>query len=92
MNNLVNKFNLVEQIPPIFEYTNILELKPDITIAQNIYFTNIYQKFSVIMTQLLASTNLEKGKEFLTKIVTLGDKLNIDTDFYKNTVLKVINK
>lgn len=85
-------YNVINHILEIFRYCEILEIEPDISIAQNVYFTKIYQKFSKIITNVLSTEkNLYEGKDKLMLIIKLGDKLNIDTDFYKNNIVKATN-
>ena len=82
-------FNKLKSILDIFKFAEQLEIVPDITISQNVYFTKIYQNFSKIMTQIMTkSHNLSENKEKLMELIKLGDKLNIDTDFYKNIIVK----
>ena len=71
----------------------MVEISPDVTIAQNIYFSKIYSNFTTIITKIMASgKNMTVNKEKLMRILLLGEKLNIDTEFYKNIIVKASSK
>ena len=72
----------------IFKIKDSLELNPNVTKAQNAYFTEIYTKFSLIIQKVLINKNIADKKEFMINILKLGEKLNINTDFYKNAIVK----
>lgn len=77
----------------IFRYIELLGISPNITEAQNIYFTQVYSKFTTLMTGMISkSKDMEKNKELMINTLKLGEKLNISTDFYKNAVIKALNR
>lgn len=77
----------------IFEYSNMLELSPDISVAQNMYFSEIYSKYTQLMSRIiLSSRDIKSNQHKMLRILQLGEKLNIDTDFYKNTIIKAVSK
>ena len=77
----------------IFEFSKMLELSPNISVAQNIYFTEIYSKFAQLMSRVvLASRDIKSNQHKMFRILELGEKLNIDTSFYKNTLSKAASR
>ena len=72
LNRLVQYLNDVEK----------LELKPNITTAQNIYFNSIYSKFKDIEQMINSDNSVNNKTEVLSKILQIGDKLGISTDLY----------
>lgn len=77
----------------IFEFSKMLELSPNISVAQNIYFTEIYSKFAQLMSRVvLASRDIKSNQHKMFRILELGEKLNIDTSFYKNTLSKAARR
>ena len=82
-------FEQLDNLFTVFRYSENLEITPDINISQNIYFTKIYQKFAKIITTIMSKEKkISDAKEKLLKIIKLGEKLNIDTGFYKNAIIK----
>lgn len=83
----------LENALEVFKYVEKLQLSPNITIAQNIYFSEIYSKFAQLMSRIvLSSKDLKTNQHKMLQILELGEKLNIDTDFYKNTISKAASK
>ena len=64
----------------LFSFAHKLEINPEITEAQNLYFNNIYKNFAEITDNVYSDDSVFDKKEFLERILTLGDKLNITTD------------
>lgn len=86
-------FDKLEETLDLFRYADMVEISPDVTIAQNIYFSKIYSNFTTIITKIMASgKNMTVNKEKLMRILLLGEKLNIDTEFYKNIIVKASSK
>jgi len=82
--------NRLNKIIKMFEYASRLQLKVDITEAQNLYFKKIYMQFTDFLDSVLKTEkNLEDAREFLFSILVLGEYLNINTDFYKSNILKL---
>lgn len=84
------EINKLDATLDIFKISETLDINPNINEAQYIYFTQIYSNFSTLVTKVKSS--VEDTKEFLLKILKLGDKLNINTDFYRNIVVKAADK
>lgn len=90
--NLVKKFEVhrLNHVIKLFECVSKLELKVDISEAQNMYFNKIYMQFTSLLDKALKSEdNIETVREFLFSLLILGEYLNIDTGFYKSSILKL---
>lgn len=76
----------VNQLNKLIQYLNDvekLELKPNITTAQNIYFNSLYSKFEDIEKMIYSDNSFDNKNEILSNILQIGDKLGILTDLYK---------
>lgn len=71
-----------EVILEIFDNVEKLELEIDIFEAQNIYFNKIYHKIGDIIDDS-AKSGRARDKEFVSMLIEIGNKLNINTEFYK---------
>ena len=69
---VVELFNIIEK----------LELNIYITEAQNIYFNKIYHRIGDIIENSNSELS-EKDINFINLLLTIGDKLNINVDFYR---------
>ncbi len=90
--NFVKNFeiNRLNKILKLFENASKLQLHINIAEAQNLYFNKIYMQFTELLNSVLNSNdNLEEVREFLFSILVLGEYLNINTDFYKSSILKL---
>ena len=90
--NFIKNFEIhrLEKILKYFECVNKLGLKVDIAEAQNMYFNKIYMKFSALLQNSLnTGNNIEDIRTFLFSLLLLGEYLNIDTGFYKSSILKL---
>ena len=80
----------LEKTIKLFENAGKLQLKVDISEAQNLYFNKIYTNFTALLDAALDSNeNMEEIRDFLFSILVLGEYLNINTDFYKSSILKL---
>lgn len=75
----------------IFENIEKLELNVDIAEAQNIYFNRIYHELGEIIENITRSS-LAADKKFVLMILDIGQKLNINTEFYRNMLDKAMVK
>ncbi|MBQ9246204.1 DUF3536 domain-containing protein [bacterium] len=83
----------LERIIKLFESAGKLQLKVDISEAQNMYFNKIYAKFTKLLDSTIeANNNIEEVRDFLFDILVLGEYLNINTEFYKSSILKLTAK
>ncbi len=93
--NLVKNFEIhrLDKVLKLFECVNKLDLKVDIAEAQNMYFNKIYTKFKNLLDGVLSSNeNIDEVRDFLFSLLVLGEYLNINTDFYKSSILKLTAK
>ncbi len=90
VNRLVYSFEYqqTEVILELFDMVSSLELEIDIAEAQNIYFAKIYQRISEIIDneQIYKKTQVKK---FANALLDIGDKLNINTEFYRLKIAKM---
>lgn len=71
----------------LFRIMEKLDIKPEISEAQNTYFKQVYSKFSYLIAKSTADSLIDT-ESFLFDVLNLGDKLNFNTDFYRNIVTK----
>ncbi len=84
--------NKLDNCIEVFKTVEKLEINPDITEAQNVYFQGVYRNFAKIVSEITKNVNERENKEFLLKMLNLGDKLNIDTEFYRNIIIKATER
>jgi alpha-amylase/alpha-mannosidase (GH57 family) len=76
----------------LFDSVEKLELHVDIAEAQNIYFNKIFQELGNIIENIKKTKQSAKSqaidKKFVLILLDIGQKLNINTDFYKNMLDK----
>lgn len=75
----------------IFDNIEKLELNVDITEAQNIYFNKIFHELGEIIEKMDKSGQ-SSDKKFILILLEIGQKLNINTEFYKNMLDKALIK
>ncbi len=78
--SLINTLNLVEKF----------DLKPNLTDAQNIYFSTIYKKIPKMIEKLEYSENKKDDKNYILIIIKLGEKLNFNLDHFEADLNKII--
>ena len=71
----------------LFDYVEKLELEIDISEAQNTYFTRIYHRIGEII-ELSKKSKRTSERRFAQMLLDIGDKLNINTDFYRSMLDK----
>lgn len=67
----------------LFEMIEKFELEVEITEAQNIYFNKIYKSMGVIIEHVQDNEMGPDGVKFADNILKIGEKLNINIDFYR---------
>ena len=72
----------------IFDYAEKLELEIDISEAQNTYFTKIYHRINDII-ELSMKSKRNNERRLVEMLLDIGDKLNINTDFYRSKLDKL---
>ncbi|HNW25821.1 MAG TPA: DUF3536 domain-containing protein [Candidatus Gastranaerophilaceae bacterium] len=80
-----------EAILEIFDNVEKLELEVDIAEAQNIYFTKIYHEIGDIIENMTKTSKAE-DRNFILILLDIGQKLNINTEFYRSMLDKVLIK
>ena len=75
----------------VFDNIEKLELNVDISEAQNIYFNRVYHELDEIIKHIKKSDR-EADEKLVLTLIDIGQKLNINTDFYKNMLDKVLVK
>lgn len=73
----------------LFEHIEKLELNVDITESQNIYFNKIFHELGSIIEKMNKKSQTSDAK-FISILLDIGQKLNINTDFYKNMLDKAL--
>ncbi len=93
--NFTKKFEIsrLEKIIKIFETASKLKVPVDIAEAQNMYFNKIYTNFTKLLDAALAEhSDTDKVRDFLFSILVLGEHLNINTEFYKSSILRLTSE
>lgn len=78
-----------EAILELFDFIEKLELKVEISEAQNIYFSKIYHEVGEYINNIKDYKN-DVDREFVDILLDIGKKLNINTDFYKSKMDKAM--
>lgn len=68
----------------LFDYVEKLDLKINIAEAQNIYFAKIYHELGVILESQKNKEDLKENRQFVLLLLQIGQRLNINTAFYKD--------
>jgi len=89
INRLVHSFEIqqADAILDIFDTVEKLDLQVDIAEAQNIYFAKIYHRIGDI---LKAGIKRNTDKKFIEMLLQIGEKLNINTEFYRIKLDKLL--
>ncbi|MFA7659038.1 MAG: DUF3536 domain-containing protein [Candidatus Gastranaerophilaceae bacterium] len=78
-----------EAVLELFDNMEKLELNVDIAEAQNIYFNKIFHELGEIIENMKKS-NQAADKKFILTLLEIGQKLNINTEFYKTMLDKAL--
>ena len=81
----------LEWIMQLFDYVDKLQLNIDISEAQSIYFLKIYHYLGEFIEEIENKSELIHDKKFILEILELGEKLNINTNFYKGLLLTALH-
>ena len=82
-------YSQAEATLDIFKQIEHLDMKVEISEAQNIYFSKIFIQMGDILEDFEKSYT-ERDKEYLDVLFAIGTKLNINTEFYKTKFSKII--
>lgn len=90
LNRLTKSFEIQQAIAimELFEIIEKLDLQIDIAEAQNIYYNKIYHRIGDILGKDNAKTT-EKEIRFVHTLLSIGEHLNINVEFYKVKLLKL---
>lgn len=69
-----------ESLAESLNFIEKLELEPDISSAQNIYFNTILKKIPDRISRLKTSRNKAKDEKYIASMLDLGQKLNFNVD------------
>ncbi|MBR1424403.1 DUF3536 domain-containing protein [bacterium] len=78
-----------DTVVELFNIIDKLDLQIDITEAQNIYYNKIYHRIGDIVENNSSDQPREKDLEFIKLLLIIGEKLNINVDFYKIKLAKL---
>ncbi len=77
-----------QRVSDIIEIAKELEIKLDITEAQNVYFNLIHPQIPAMIESLKQSEDIFYDKDFVSTILKMGENLNICTNELKKELLK----
>ena len=72
----------------LFDHIEKLELEIDIAEAQNTYYSRIFHRIGEII-ELSTQSKRKSDKKLVQMLLDIGDKLNINTDFYRAKLDKI---
>ncbi len=92
INRLVHSFEIqqADVVLEIFENIRKLELQIDISEAQNTYFTKIYHRIGEILESEDFNKKRSSTKRFVEMLLDIGENLNINTEFYRKKLDKLM--
>ena len=82
-------YSQAEATLDIFNQIEHLDMKVEISEAQNIYFSRIFIQMGDILEEFEKS-HTERDKDYLEVLFAIGSKLNINTEFYKTKFTKIL--
>ena len=87
INRLVHSFEIqqADVVLELFDNIEVLELQVDISEAQNMYFSKIYHKIGDIL-----ESGSARNRKFAEMLLDIGEKLNINTEFYRKKIDKLL--
>lgn len=92
LNRLTKSFEArqADAVIELFDIMEKLELNIDMAEAQNIYYNKIYHRIGDILENNVKEPG-EKEFEFINLLLAIGDRLNINVDFYRMKLDKMIS-
>ncbi len=78
----------LEKALELFKHIDSLEIKVDVSEAQNIYFGKVFRKFAELIETITKENNMQSSRCLLLAVLKLGEYLNINTEFYKSIIIK----
>ena len=86
INRLVHSFEIqqADAVLEIFYQIEKLELQVDIAEAQNTYFNKIYHRIGELLENAEQTKSGRNSiRKFIIMLLDIGNKLNINTEFYR---------
>lgn len=80
----------IETVLNLYKYVALLELRIDTSESQNTYFNKIHEILEEAVSNIDELKD-EYDRKFVLLLLELGNKLNINTEFYKETFDKVMS-
>lgn len=80
----------IEAVLSLFKYVDALELRIDTSESQNTYFNKIHEILEDV-AENIEELKDDYDRKFVLLLLELGTKLNINTDFYKDTFDKAMS-
>lgn len=77
-----------EVLLELFDFAEKLELEIDISEAQNTFFTKIFHRIDDII-ELSQQSKRSNDKRLIEMLLDIGERLNINTDFYRTKLDKI---
>ena len=92
LNRLTKSFEArqADAVADLFSIIEKLELNIDMAEAQNIYYNNIYHRIGDIIENYEHEPN-QKDVDFINVLLSIGEKLNINVDFYRMKLDKMVS-
>ena len=89
INRLVHSFEIqqADVVLELFDNIEALELEVDIAEAQNTYFGKIYHRIGDVLE---SGSTRASNKKFVEMLLNIGEKLNINTEFYRKKADKML--
>ena len=79
-----------EAVLELFVYIEKLDLHVNIAEAQNIYHAKIYHQLGKIIEQQQNAQEIKENRAFVLLLLQIGQKLNINTSFYRGILDKLV--
>ena len=92
LNRLTKSFEprQADTVSELFTLIEKLELNIDMSEAQNIYYNKIYHRIGDIIESNSKELS-DKDIDFANMLLSIGEKLNINVDFYRIKLDKIVN-
>ncbi len=92
LNRLTKSFEArqADSVSELFAVIEKLELNIDMSEAQNIYYNKIYHRIGDIIENYTKEPN-QKDIDFINLLLSIGEKLSINVDFYRMKLDKLVN-
>jgi hypothetical protein len=89
LNRLTKSFEIQQanSVIELFDIISKLDLQIDISEPQNIYYNKIYHRIG----DILEKNPKEKDIKFINNLLEIGRCLNVNVDFYKVKIDKLVN-